>query len=260
MAQKIQLNCARCRRMFWRRRADYDFQLRKKGPHPVFCSISCARRRELPEKEIVKSYLKGASLVEVAKGHGASSGTIRHVLQDAGISRRSRTAHLWTAKNPTKGKGHTAATKAKIRAATIRQFSDPAARRRVSEQMQRLLRSGKIRRVSKIEDVVALEFNRRRMAYRRHPTLFSQNRVRRCYPDFLLPQPFVVEVNGTFWHTDPRQYPNGPTCKTQENNLKAYERKKQILKDNGLGLLELWEIDIEHDVRHAVDQIAGAWG
>jgi len=67
-----------------------------------------------------------------------------------------------------------------------------------------------------------------------------------CIFDFFLPEHnTVVEVNGTFWHSDPRFYPNGPVHASQQRTAVAWKRKIEIIKSLGYELLVAWEHDIK---------------
>lgn len=72
------------------------------------------------------------------------------------------------------------------------------------------------------------------------------------FVDFLLPSSVVLEVNGTYWHCDPRVYPYGPT-KRQVQVAQRYADKKSGLKNLGYRLIEVWEIDLKANPRGAVE-------
>jgi G:T-mismatch repair DNA endonuclease (very short patch repair protein) len=66
--------------------------------------------------------------------------------------------------------------------------------------------------------------------------------------DFFLPDMNIaMEVNGTFWHSDIRVYPNGPVHFSQRRNMVKYNRKKNTLTQRGINLVEVWEIDFHKD-------------
>jgi G:T-mismatch repair DNA endonuclease (very short patch repair protein) len=62
----------------------------------------------------------------------------------------------------------------------------------------------------------------------------------------------AIEVNGTFWHADPRVYPNGPVKPSQRRTLTRYTRKLQLLKGLGIRVVEVWEADFKADPIPAV--------
>jgi G:T-mismatch repair DNA endonuclease (very short patch repair protein) len=66
-----------------------------------------------------------------------------------------------------------------------------------------------------------------------------------CVFDFFIPiNKVVIEVNGTFWHSDPRVYKK-PIHKIQQRNAVVWQRKISVIKGFGYNLVELWEEDIK---------------
>lgn len=71
-------------------------------------------------------------------------------------------------------------------------------------------------------------------------------RARGLSIDYWLPEfRAALEVNGTYWHCDPRTYPDGPVNRTQKNNLSRYREKQVHLANLGIPLIEVWEMDIK---------------
>ncbi len=71
--------------------------------------------------------------------------------------------------------------------------------------------------------------------------------------DYFLPDlNTALEFNGTFWHADPRTYPDGPKHPSQHRTAKKYAEKLQHLADRGIPVVEVWEMDFEADPEHAV--------
>jgi hypothetical protein len=64
--------------------------------------------------------------------------------------------------------------------------------------------------------------------------------------DFAFPEAKIgIECQGTYYHIDPRVYPNGPKNAMQRRNLGRDKVKKQYLEDrNGWIIIEAWEIEI----------------
>ena len=219
------------------------------------CSRKCANKRMLKnidDKEIVRLYWSGKSSIEIGKQMGVSWTTIVRRLRKNGISLRSRTAHLFTDKNPTKGKGHSEATKKKIRAAQKRQFSDPKMRELASHNQCLYLAKNLVANVSGVEDRVASEMDRKGIPYQRQvPIRNPKNGRYGACVDFLV-KGVAVEVNGTYWHSDPRVYPDGPIFVSQKRTASNYQKKTKLLRLLGIRLVEVWEIDIDKDISRAV--------
>lgn len=63
--------------------------------------------------------------------------------------------------------------------------------------------------------------------------------------DFAFPNVKVgIEAQGTFFHIDPRVYPDGPICALQRRNAGRDKSKRKYLTERGWTIIELWEIEI----------------
>lgn len=120
------------------------------------------KTRASPEKmqsvhwtDVANRYLKGETLKELGDAYGISGETVRQHLLSLGVQLRSKSYHLSTEKNPTRGKGHRPDTIDKLRGMAVCQFSNPAARLRASELQILAMANGKIAKVSVLEDRVA---------------------------------------------------------------------------------------------------------
>lgn len=133
---------------------------------------------------------------------------------------------------------HSEATKARLRLTTSRAIAE-----------------GRIPRVSKLEFIVKKELEVLDLAFV-HQKVFRDSHGRFvALPDFYLPdQNLVLEVNGTFWHADPREFPQGPLHPSQRRTLSRYQTKMTLLAQLGIPVAEVWEMDIRADARQAVIQ------
>jgi hypothetical protein len=72
--------------------------------------------------------------------------------------------------------------------------------------------------------------------------------IKKIY-DFYIPSyNILIEVDGDFWHCNPKSFPN-PTCKTQEINLENDQYKNQWALENGYALIRFWEHDINNNIK-----------
>jgi G:T-mismatch repair DNA endonuclease (very short patch repair protein) len=72
--------------------------------------------------------------------------------------------------------------------------------------------------------------------------------IKKIY-DFYLPEyKVLIEVDGDFWHCNPKKY-DKPVCKSQEINLINDELKNKWAKDNEYKLLRFWEDDINNNIK-----------
>ena len=65
--------------------------------------------------------------------------------------------------------------------------------------------------------------------------------------DFYLPEyETLVEVDGDYWHCNPRKYPRGPINEVQKKNIRNDRYKDSLAKVWGFRLLRVWEYDIKN--------------
>lgn len=135
---------------------------------------------------------------------------------------------------------------------------------RHSESVRERLRISTARRiarspsrcVSKLENKVAKELRRRRIWFRRQALIRDPSTGRFAgLIDFLLKNRVALEVNGTFWHADPRSYPDGPIYPSQRRTAEGYARKSRLLRELGYCLVDIWEADIKESLVDAVDGV-----
>ena len=65
----------------------------------------------------------------------------------------------------------------------------------------------------------------------------------------------ILDVNGTFWHCDPRVYPDGPTHDIQVTTRKRDATKMAALTQAGYQVAILWEKDFEERGADAVKAV-----
>jgi hypothetical protein len=212
-------------------------------------------RIELPDS-VGEEYLKGATLLEIGNKHGVSSKVVRKKLKELQTPLRPRGWHLSEpGRNPTKGVGHTEATKRKLRAATIKQFSESGARERASETQRRLMADGTLSKVSKLEDEVAGYLDELEVPYQRQASIRGPKGSFVACADFKLSSKCILEVQGDYWHVNPAVYPNGPVHPSQERTLANDARKSSALSDLGVVVLYLWESDVKSRGIEAVKEV-----
>lgn len=65
--------------------------------------------------------------------------------------------------------------------------------------------------------------------------------------DFAFPEfKIAIECQGTYFHIDPRFYPDGPKSKVQRRNFGRDKSKKKFLDKMGWTMIELWETEINN--------------
>lgn len=112
---------------------------------------------------------------------------------------------------------------------------------------------------SKLEDTFALYLKSLNIKYERQFKLCG------FYYDFVLIGDggdivCLVEVDGGYYHTDPRIYSNGPINEGQRRQKFRDEAKNKAASISGYKLERFWEKDILHNKRHVIDRLKKIMG
>lgn len=125
-------------------------------------------------------------------------------------------------------------------------------RARLSEATTRAMAEGRISVVSKLEDVAAAALDLHGVTYRRQVGIRGPlGRYVACL-DFLLSDGRALEVNGTYWHADPRAFPDGPRFPSQLRAAAQWARKTAALESLGIPLIVVWERELRDDPAEAI--------
>jgi len=127
-----------------------------------------------------------------------------------------------------------------------------ASRARLSEATARAIAEGRVPAVSKLENVAAEVLDGLGIGYRRQVAIRGPRGRYVASVDFMLDDGRVLEVNGTFWHADPRVYPGGPTYPAQKRTAERWARKLAALDALGIRVIEVWEKELRNDPAQAV--------
>ena len=74
--------------------------------------------------------------------------------------------------------------------------------------------------------------------------------------DFYLPKyKLYIEVDGDYFHSHPKRWPNGPVTKTQKINHARDLSKNKYCKQNNITLLRFWECDILKNKANVIETL-----
>lgn len=249
---KCKFICDNCNREFYKYKSA---RIHKK----TFCSRKCSawRSNSISWDGVFQDYLQGLTIKDLASKYSVDAMTIHKHLVAAEIPRRPR-FRFDSVRNHTKTNGHTQETKDKLRTLALRQFSNPEARALASSNQVRAMSEGRVSSISGLELRVGKALTQMGVVYKpQAPIRCPQTGRFVACVDFLLSDGRALEVNGTYWHCDPRVYPNGPLYASQRNTIKRYETKKSNLQKLGLSLLEVWELDLDADMSQTLASVLG---
>lgn len=89
----------------------------------------------------------------------------------------------------------------------------------------------------------------------KYQKIFFAKSIKAFYNFYLPNFNLIIEVDGDFFHSNPKFYPDGPIYKTQiQNNLRDQEKNKWA-SDNNYKLLRFWEYDINNNISQVIETL-----
>ena len=77
----------------------------------------------------------------------------------------------------------------------------------------------------------------------------------KSFYDFYLPEyNILIEVDGDYWHCNPRKYKE-PIYDAQKHNVKKDIEKNKLALDNGYNLIRFWEYDIKNNIEQVIETL-----
>jgi very-short-patch-repair endonuclease len=167
-------------------------------------------------------------------------------------------------KNPIFGKHHSQETKNKIgnlakernldplfKAKMDKYFADPEVRKGFSTRRSTWMANNPFKfKPSKLETLLSKYLDEWSIKYERQQSI--GNKVF----DFQIKNTnIIIEVDGDFWHCNPKLWPEGPAFQCQADAVLNDRVKDLILKEKGFRLIRLWESDIKKNIEEVKQKI-----
>lgn len=76
---------------------------------------------------------------------------------------------------------------------------------------------------------------------------FEAKEIKRFFDYYLPDHNLIIEVNGSYWHADPRLYEDKKLTNTQKHDIRVDEYKKKWALLHGIPILYIWEKDIREN-------------
>lgn len=192
--------------------------------------------KDLIEKLYIRDRL---SQQQISERLGVTQATVGNYMKRFGIPSigRARPGKM----NGMFGRKHSPESIQKIRDANNRQFADPKMREMFANKTADQISQGRTgKSYNKFENRVADMLDAQGQVYVR------QYRLGRYSFDFYIPETnTLVEAHGTFWHADPRFYPNRDNLsKIQVHNIENDAKKSAYAIQHGYKLHIVWESDV----------------
>lgn len=80
-----------------------------------------------------------------------------------------------------------------------------------------------------------------------HHIYSTSGRLRGVFDFYFPKRKIALEVNGTFWHADPREWPEGPKYRAQKRAARSWKKKVRYAATRGIEIRVVWEIDLAAD-------------
>ena len=71
--------------------------------------------------------------------------------------------------------------------------------------------------------------------------------------DFVVGDLYYIEINGDYWHANPRSFKEKTLTSAQINNIENDKNKKKFILDSGKKLFYVWEMDLYNNI-DSIDQ------
>lgn len=76
---------------------------------------------------------------------------------------------------------------------------------------------------------------------------FEAKEIKRFFDYYLPEHRLIIEVNGSYWHADPRLYEGKTLTRVQKHDVKVDEYKQKWALLHGIPILYVWEKDIREN-------------
>jgi very-short-patch-repair endonuclease len=106
--------------------------------------------------------------------------------------------------------------------------------------------------ISKIEDYFSTLLDEQNIEYYRQ---FYVREIKSLYDFKIKGKKILIEVDGDFWHCNPKTKHKIPVTEHQKKNLVSDSIKNDWCLNNGYTLLRFWEDDIKNNLEWVIDEI-----
>lgn len=89
----------------------------------------------------------------------------------------------------------------------------------------------------------------------KYDTQFKAESIGRYY-DFYIPSAnLIIEIDGSYWHSDPRLYEGKELTPTQKKNKRVDKSKDKWAREHRIPLIRIWEYDINHNPQKVMNEL-----
>ena len=84
---------------------------------------------------------------------------------------------------------------------------------------------------------------------------YKAESIERYFDFFIIPYKIILEVNGGYWHSDPRLYEGKELTPTQKKNKKIDKLKKKWADEHKIPIYYFWEKDINEKTDEVLEEL-----
>jgi G:T-mismatch repair DNA endonuclease (very short patch repair protein) len=153
-------------------------------------------------------------------------------------------------KNPFYGKTHTSDVLYKISNANRVYSSMPGVKQRQREAAIERLRKNKYK-MTKPERVMKSVLSE--LSVQNHYNFILDKRYQ--YDFRIINTNIIIEVQGDYWHCNPKIYPNGPVSERQKFKIQRDIEKRKYAEECGYAVVYVWEDELKNDIELVKEKV-----
>ena len=84
---------------------------------------------------------------------------------------------------------------------------------------------------------------------------FKAESIGRYFDFYITPCNLIIELNGSYWHSDPRLYEGKELTPTQKKNKRVDRDKKKWADEHRIPIIYIWEKDVNENPKKVMDEL-----
>lgn len=84
---------------------------------------------------------------------------------------------------------------------------------------------------------------------------FKAESIGRYFDFYITPCNLIIELNGSYWHSDPRLYEGRELTPTQKKNKRVDKYKKKWADEHRIPIIYIWEKDVNETPQKVMEEL-----
>lgn len=84
---------------------------------------------------------------------------------------------------------------------------------------------------------------------------FKAESIGRYFDYYITPCNLIIELNGSYWHSDPRLYEGKELTPTQKKNIRVDKSKKKWADEHKIPIIYIWEKDVNETPSKVMEEL-----